>query len=1369
MNLQLLSKNLRAFILFLLPLLVSNNISAQQIVNTYAGTGTGSYSGDGGAAISATIDNDVTIGSDTLGNIYIADYLNNRIRKIHISTGIITTVAGNGTAGYSGDGGSAISAELNGPSGVWSDQAGNIYIADRNNNCVRLVNTSGVIKTIAGSSSAGSSGDGGAATAATLNNPGRVFVDASGNVYISDRNNYKVRKVNTSGIISTFIGTGTAGYSGDGGAATAAEINTPFMVKADASGNIYLADLSNYRIRMVNSSGTITTIAGNGSAGYSGDGGAATAAAINGPYGFTFDATGNMYIGDNSDSRIRKIDLSGIITTFAGVGYAGYGGDGGPASAAVFYEPSDFVIIGNDLIIADQLNNRVRAIDFRNSIPYFVGGISQTISVCENSSANSINTVLTVIDSNVAQRETWSTILSPSDGSLGGFTRTAISNDTAVVPSGLTYTPTSGFTGTDSFKVMVSDGIASDTITIYVNISPLPNPGTITITGTTTVCSGTTTTLSESVSGGTWSSGSTGIATVSSSGVVTGVSVGTAIISYAVTNSCGTSYATQSIAVTLTPSVAAISGVSSLCATATGTLSDATTGGTWSASNSNAYMTGTTLTAVTAGLDTIYYTVTNSCGTAVASHVVTINVMPVAITGTTSVCVGSMITLSETTSGGSWSSSATGTATVDASGDVYGVSAGTVNISYMMTGGTGCGVWQGVTVNPLPSVIGGPASVCQGSTITLSNTTAGGTWTSSNTGIATITSGSATTGILTGVSNGSATITYMLGTGCQVTTNITVNALPDAIGGPTSVCVGSTIGLSDGSGTGTWASSNSSLATVNSSGVVGGVAAGSPTITFTLTGGCYVTLPITVNALPGSISGTPNVCTGLTSSLTDGGGTGTWASSNTSLATVDASGVVYGIAAGTLTITYTLATTCLTTTSFTVNQSPTAIGGATSVCAGGATATVTDGEPFGTWASSNTAIVSVSSSGTITGGTAGTANISYTISGCPAITSITVNALPGAIITPLGDTMLCPGDELALTSNTGTGYTYQWFSGGATITGETDDYYIATTGANYSVQVTNGSGCQSVSVLMDVSINPATATLTTTSLTTFCSSSSAILNASPSTGMTYQWLLDGGGISGATGANYSADISGSYNVVVSNLAGCSATSSALTLTVIPGPADNLTLSGSLTFCTGDSVIISGDAGSGLTYQWMVGGVNIMGATNMHYTARTTGSYQLMETNSHPCSTTSAVASVVEMPLPNAAISASGATTFCSGGSVLLAGPTGDIGYQWYNGGFAIPGASLIHYTAAASGYYAVKVTSPAGCMNTTYPPTVVDDVITPVITPMTSTKFCWGGSSLLGVNVSATTGVTYQWQDGGVNINRIRQFQHNFFHNTNLQ
>jgi len=331
-------------------------------ITTLAGNGQFKYGGDGGLAAAASLNEPGGVALDAAGNLYTADSFNSRIRKV-TPGGTIATVAGNGQSGYSGDGGPATAASLTYPSGVAVDAAGNLYIGDMWNGRIRKVTPAGTITTVAGSWRAGYSGDGGPATAASLNGPQGVAVDAAGNLYIADGDNWRIRKVTPGGTIATVAGSGHQGYSGDGGPATAASLSYPSGVAVDAAGNLYIADRLNNRIRKVTPSGTIATVAGNGQSGYSGDGGPATAASLSYPSGVAVDAAGNLYIADPGNSRIRKVTPAGTITTVVGRWQAGYSGDGGPATAASLYWPEGVAVdAAGNLYIADTVNGRIRKV-----------------------------------------------------------------------------------------------------------------------------------------------------------------------------------------------------------------------------------------------------------------------------------------------------------------------------------------------------------------------------------------------------------------------------------------------------------------------------------------------------------------------------------------------------------------------------------------------------------------------------------------------------------------------------------------------------------------------------------------------------------------------------------------------------------------------------------------------------------------------------------------------------------------------------------------------------------------------------------------------------------------------------------------------
>eukprot|EP01133_Synstelium_polycarpum_P010095 gene10095-11771_t len=442
-----------------------------------------------------------------------------------------------------------------------------------------------------------------------------------------------------------------------------------------------------------------------------------------------------------------------------------------------------------------------------------------------------------------------------------------------VAYTGSSITPT--VSGT--YYLEANDGADFKSARIPVNIIVNPLPVVNPITGTTSVCVNSTTQLASTTGGGVWTSSDATKATVNSSGLVTGVAAGTATITYTVTNGSGCVTAvTTSVTTNALPVVAPITGTTSVCVNGTTQLASTTGGGVWTSSDATKATVNSSglVTGVAAGTATITYTVTNGsgCVTAVTKSV-TINALPVVapITGTTSVCVNSTTQLASTTNGGVWTSSDATKATVNSSGLVTGVAAGTATITYTVTNGSGCvtAVTTSVTTNALPVVapITGTTSVCVNGTTQLASTTGGGVWTSSDATKATVNS----SGLVTGVAAGTATITYTVtnGSGCvtAVTKSVTINALPVVapITGTTSVCVNSTTQLASTTGGGVWSSSDATKATVNSSGLVTGVAAGTATITYTVTNGngCVsaVTTSVTINALPSITLGpVPNTC-----------------------------------------------------------------------------------------------------------------------------------------------------------------------------------------------------------------------------------------------------------------------------------------------------------------------------------------------------------------------------------------------------------------------------------------------------------------------------------------------------------------------------
>ncbi len=340
---------------------------AQQywIITTAAGTGERGFAGDGGPAAQARLNGPFDVGFDPAGNLYFSDTFNHRIRRVDGRTGVITTVAGNGNAGYAGDGGPALAAAFNEPYGIAVDRIGNIYVADRHNHCVRRVDgASGVVTTFAGNGAAGYAGDGGPAARAGLVEPnGLGFDPAQQKLFIADVADHRVRVVDlATGTITTFAGTGEAAHTGDGGPVDAAGVFGARAVKTTTAGTVYILERQGSTLRAVDPrTGVITTIAGTGARGYSGDGGPARDAVLDAPKEFALDPGGDILIVDTESHAIRRIDAaSGIVETIAG-GRKGPGGDGGPATAAGLGRPHG-AVVGPDgaIYVGDTENHRIR-------------------------------------------------------------------------------------------------------------------------------------------------------------------------------------------------------------------------------------------------------------------------------------------------------------------------------------------------------------------------------------------------------------------------------------------------------------------------------------------------------------------------------------------------------------------------------------------------------------------------------------------------------------------------------------------------------------------------------------------------------------------------------------------------------------------------------------------------------------------------------------------------------------------------------------------------------------------------------------------------------------------------------------------------
>ncbi len=571
----------------------------------------------------------------------------------------------------------------------------------------------------------------------------------------------------------------------------------------------------------------------------------------------------------------------------------------------------------------------------------------------------------------------------------GGGVWSAANTSIAVVNGSGVVTGVGGGAAVISFTT-TGGCVATKTVTIG---------GAASFTGTGSICAGQNTVVVPSIAGGNWTAGTPAVATVNASGTVYGVAAGAARITYVPASGC------WSVATLTVNALSATTGVAAVCQGQSVTFTNATAGGgLWSSSNSNvATVSGAgVVTGAGGGTTTILFTAGSGC---VSSKVITVN--PAAtLSGATAVCVGSSAALSNSVGGGSWSSSSITIASVSNTGLVTGVAAGTARISYSLAGG--CATVANVTVNAQPTITGA-ASVCLGQPTVLTNaTTATGIWSSDNTSVATVSS----TGIVSGAGLGLAVISFQTTAGCLAAKSVTVGT-GAILSGATMACTGQTTALSASLAGGTWSSSNPGYATVSATGVVGGVNAGAVRITYALSG-CQSVANLTISQL-NATTGTAVTCQNvpLTLANTTIGG-GTWSSSNTSVATVNNSGVVYGVSGGSATISFNANNGCVAAKVVTLNPTG-SISGTASVCIGQQTI-LSSSQGGGTWFSSADALATVSAAGVVGGVAAGTCGITYLApGGCWSAVAVTVKAL-----SPItGGTMsMCQSNTMSLANAT---------------------------------------------------------------------------------------------------------------------------------------------------------------------------------------------------------------------------------------------------------------------------------------------------------------------------------------------------------------
>jgi hypothetical protein len=787
--------------------------------------------------------------------------------------------------------------------------------------------------------------------------------------------------------------------------------------------------------------------------------------------------------------------------------------------------------------------------------------------------------------------------------------------------------------------------------------------------------------------GGAWSSSAATAVIGASSGIVSGISAGTANITYTSASGCK---AFTSVAVNQTP--AAITGTATVCAGETTTLNNTATGGTWSCAGGIMTINNGIVTGVTAGTEVVTYTLGAGCS---AVKTVTVNALPAAITGATNVCAGSTIDLDNVTPAGVWTSGSTAVATTAAAtGIVNGLTAGTTTIFYTLN--TGCKATAVITVDPLPAAITGTAKVCPGATTMLATITAGGSW---STGSALISIDNS--GTVTGIASGTAVVTYASVAGCNTLRTVIVSTVPAAITGRMNMCEGATTILTNSTTGGAWSGPATGIVNVNAtSGAVAGLATGIAAVTYTNAAGCSVSAHVTVDPLPAAITGPAQVCANATMTLNDVTTGGTWSSANTAFATISAtSGIVTGRATGIANIVYT-AGGCSVGTTVSVLTAPGAITGVRDICAASAGITVNNAVAGGLWDASG---VTISSAGNVTGTTASAGIVSYTLpNGCFVTAPLTVHPLPLAIT---GITRACSGLTTTLNDGIPGG---AWSSSNTAIAKVTALTGIVTgmvPGATV-ITYTLPTGCYQTEAIT-VSAVPSAISGTAT----LCAGGSAILTNAVAGGL---WSSSDAALGITTGGTITGRNAGAAIITYTMGANCVATKA---VTILPEPGAYV-ITGGGNYCAGGAGVHIGISGSstGASYVLSSGTATTTIAGNdaaIDFGLQTTtGTYTVAAINAAPgCFSNvsgSAVVTVAPVVTASVGVVTSPGKTVCAGTQATFTTTTVNGGtapeYQWLvNGVNAYADAATYTYIPGNGDVVTAVMTSNAVCA---IPPTV---------------------------------------------------------------
>ena len=1224
----------------------------------------------GGSGYYFSFDMPSGLAVDRKGNIYVSQTDESNLVKVDVHGNLTYVIRGDYSWpwGFSGDGGPAIDAGVNFPQGLATDRIGNLYIADFGNNRIRKVDTSGIIHTIAGNGLAAYSGDGGPATLASINGPAAIAIDKAGDFYFIDAGNNRIRKIDTAGVITTIAGTGSTYYSGDGGPATDAGIGVMGNgIAVDTAGNVYFIDS---RIRKISPSGIITAFAGNGFTEFGGDGGPALAAGINPgpiisllgyflPGGLACDRNGNLFISDGYNGRIRKVDTGGIITTIAGNGYFGH--EYCSYTNVAFAKDSTIWMGGN---IATDTSGNVYLIDaytfsvskvFINNIhiPFVCAADSLHISLCENGDSLAIDSLLTVFD-DTGRTENWS-VASPAMHGTVIASCSATSVDSVYMPHGITYTPDSGYTGRDSFNIRVSNGDSSAICKFFVDVKRIITAGSI--IGDSIACGlDAPISLYDSISTlqGNWYlniifDGHHAEESFASGNSVVIRFLGIGIDTINFSNGCG--FAAKVI--TINPVPSPITGSAVVCLGDTIHTHDTTFSGFWSASNSHLSISDSgIISGISNGVDTIFYSLPTGCQT---SAIIGIG-MTGTISGDSILCVYNEDTLHVVSIGGIWTNTNPSVAYGFYSGGmiVEGTESGIDTLIYSNSCGS---LTKVITVNAYP-FIGISSSLCLGDTVIITDSVAGGIWYYDTT-LMHIDS----TGLLvaTAVSSGTR-IVYSISKSCQASIEPSIGTVPGPLSGNAAICMGDHLSLADSIGGGVWSSSDSGTLNIIPYGLPYGAWPGVATITYS--NGCgYVTKSVTVNASPDGISLEPSICMGDTLYATDYTPGGTWSTAFNHVS-VSSTGTVTTVSTPLDYIYYTLPNGCLVASEIIVgNGVPTPIMGRSSVCVND-TIVLSDSAATGTWSRSNdinliTGTYSVhlyyypySPFVEFYGGSPGTDIISFN-NGCGTTTKIiTINPNPAPIIIPAH---ICIGETVTATDDSAGGIWSQW-PGPTHISVSSDGLVTAVSYSSLGfdeVIYTLPTGCNSVAYEeIDSALSPASIPIVGDSL--FCGYGTYLL---------YDYAYHSGSWSSsnplvatiyadpywAEGGELTTLTAGLTNIsfTVTNACGSYAATRAITVGTPIGP-----VSGGHSICTGSTITLSDSAAGGF---WITSNSNaslLSISPGVQITGISPGTDSISYSITNSCGTATSSVVVTINPLPNAGIII-GADSLCAGSGTLL--------------------------------------------------------------------------------------------------------------------